>query len=523
MAGMLGQLGSQGAAGLSQANIDKLKASEREAKVKPLETSLSKWEEERTALGAIKSKVNEFLDAAKAFDLYSKENAFEQMSAQTEGSSATFKSIDGATVDPGNIDVFIKQLATRDVYQSSQIPDMNAMIHAETTPPTPPPEPTKPKEPANYSTYGFIDDSVEYKQYQDELAAYEAAVESYDARIEEYNQQMLEYNNFMAEKQLEFQTDPGVEPKLIIDTAGKAYEFKTYGKTYQELFDEMRAIDDIDVSLAKVTTDTSRIAIKSGESGTENALKITQNNVFLGLGPNDANAHVVEAQDMVANIDGIDYQYPTNTIEIKEGLMMTAVSAGKSSIHIERDDGTIMPAINNFVDKYNALVDELNTATIDPNSPINDRSNLRMIQSQVKSILMQGYGKNGENNLFVNGFGFDKQGKLSVDQTKLSSEITNNYGLIKEMFVGNSINMTQGMGTRMSEYLDSLDGYNGGLSLYESNLNHRKEVLEKEKEDAIEDLDRKYQDLANKYAAYSDVINKMETSFKGFQNMIRGG
>lgn len=523
MAGMLGQLGSQGAAGLSQANIDKLKASEKEAKVKPIENNLSKWEQESAALSNIKTKVSEFLEATKAFDLYSpQDNAFEQLSANTEGSSATFKSLDGATVDPGNTDVYIKQLATRDVYQSGQIFDMNSMIHPETTPPAAPELPKEPKEPDNYYSYGFINASDEYEQYQQELEAYNQEMESLESTQEEYKQRMLEYDQFMAEKRMEFQQDAGLAPKLVVDNGEQVYEFETYGKTYKELFDEMNSVEGLDVSLAKVTKDSNRIAIKSVETGTENALAISQNNLSLGFGPND-NSHVVVAQDMVANIDGIDYENSSNTMEIKPGLVMTAVSAGKSSINIDRDDGTIMPAIMNFVDKYNMLTEELNNATINPQSPINDRSSLRMIQSQVKDILMQNYGTNGENNLFVNGLGFDKQGKLNVDQSKLSMEISNNYGLIKEMFVGNKTTMTSGMGTRMSEYIDSLDGFGGGLSLYESNLNHRKEVLEKDKKQAMEQLDQKYEDLANKYAAYADVINKMETSFKGFQNMIRGG
>lgn len=520
MAGMLGQLGSQGASGLSQANIDKLKSAEREAKIKPIETNLAKWEQEKATVGSIKSKINDFLDSTKAFDLYSPDNnAFEQLSAQTEGSSATFKSLDGADVDPGNTEVFIKQLATRDVYQSAQIFDLNSMIHPEATPPEMPKEPQEPEAPDNYYTYGYVDGSADYEKYKADLAAYEEAMDSFDSTMDEYNQKMNEYNQFIAEKKMEFQTDPGLTPKLVIESGNNVYEFETYGKTYKELFDEMKRVEGLDVSLAKVTKDSNRIAIKSSEAGTEFALKITQNNVDLGLGEN---GHVVKAQDMVANIDGIDYQNSSNTMEIKPGLLMTAVSAGKSSINVERDDGTILPAIVNFAEKYNTLVDEINNATINPQSPINDKSTLRMIQTQMKDILMQSYGSDGQSNLFIYGLSFDKEGKLNVDQGKLSNEISTNYGLIKEMFVGNNVTMTQGMGTKMTEYIDSLDGYGGNLGLYESNLNHRKEVLEKDKKEALEQLDQKYEDLASKYAAYSDVINKMESSFKGFQNMIRG-
>ena len=120
------------------------------------------------------------------------------------------------------------------------------------------------------------------------------------------------------------------------------------------------------------------------------------------------------------------------------------------------------------------------------------------------------------------GFSFDKSGKLSVDSAKFSNELSANYDKIKKVFVGDKVSMTKGFGTQVSEYLDNLDSYDGVLSLYDNGLNHRKESMEKEKAQAIKSLDSKYKDLTTKYAAYTDIISKMETSFKGFQNMIRG-
>ena len=72
--------------------------------------------------------------------------------------------------------------------------------------------------------------------------------------------------------------------------------------------------------------------------------------------------------------------------------------------------------------------------------------------------------------------------------SSLSSQISTNYRDIKEMFVGDARTMTQGVGTKMTEYLDSLDGFDGALNLYDSSLNNRKENLEKEKENAARQL-----------------------------------
>ncbi len=531
--GMLG-LGTQGAAGLSQANIDKLKASERAAKVAPIENNLAKWEEEVGAVNSIKGKVSELLSSMRAFDLYSpRDNAFEQMAAQTQGTSANFEAMEGATVDPGNTNVEIKQVATKDVYQTKLISDIDALIHPETKPPEEPTKPEMPKEPeapdtAN-STYGIPNSQQAYdnyekalKQYKEDTKQYEADMEQYAVDMEAFKLEMMKHDKFMADKQTEFNMNLAMKPRMIISVGDQTHEFDTFGKTYRDLYEEMNAIEGLDVSIARVTRDESRIAIKSEGTGTENALTVSQNNVDMGFGPEDKNYHVVTARDMIVNVDGIDYQNSSNKIEVKEGLSMTAVEEGRASINVTRDDSAIIPAIDDFVNNYNALVEEINNNTTNPESPIRDRSNLRMMMSQIKDILMQGYGADGQNNLFVNGFSFDRFGKLTVDHAQLSGQISTNYRDIKEMFVGDPRNLTQGVGTKMTEFLDSLDGFDGALNLYDSSLNTRKESLEREKESAIDRLDQKYTDLAAQYAAYTDVISRMESSFQGFQNMIRG-
>lgn len=122
MSGILG-LGSEGSTSLSQDMIDELKVKESEARVTPFETSLEEIAEEEILIDEIESKVNELLETIKPFDLYVSggSTAFDEVSATTSGTSASFDAVDTTGLTEGTIYIDIQQLASKDVYQSNKI------------------------------------------------------------------------------------------------------------------------------------------------------------------------------------------------------------------------------------------------------------------------------------------------------------------------------------------------------------------------------------------------------------------
>jgi len=121
--GILG-LGSSGSNGLSQELIDKLKKTEGKAKVEVFDTKLEDWDKELEKIDEINVKINELLSAVNKFDLYkSGANAFEQVTASTNGTSALFDAVDVGGLLPGTNTVEIAKLAQKDVYQSNVLKD----------------------------------------------------------------------------------------------------------------------------------------------------------------------------------------------------------------------------------------------------------------------------------------------------------------------------------------------------------------------------------------------------------------
>lgn len=304
---------------------------------------------------------------------------------------------------------------------------------------------------------------------------------------------------------------------VIVD--GETYEFSTEGKTYEDLVEEMNYTTVMDVTLEQVSDSTYRMVVKSAASGESNALTITQSGLDLGL--EDADNHVLTAQNLNAQVDGIDYDLSSNKIALQNGLTITAVDEGDSSITLERDDSSIAEAIESIADKYNDLVDLVNSFTIgDEDDPavLSDSSTLRSIMSTIKETLLGSYGLDDEENLFKYGFSFDTDGYLTVDSSELADAIANNFDDLKELFVGYA--EKEGIGTILNEYVDSLDGIDGLLTTYQERLDERLDDLNDEYEEESDRLDEKYEQMASQFAAYTVIISEMETAFASMQAII---
>lgn len=437
--GILG-LGTSGSVDLSSELLTKLKTAESTSVLDPITAEKEDTQAEIDALDEIQTMVTEFLDLVKDLDLFtSGTNIFNEISATTTGTSASFDATDSSNLDPGTISVNVTQLAQKDVYQSNTISDITSTLDSGT---------------------------------------------------------------------------------ISITIGEETYDFSTEGKTYETLVSEMGNYPDLNVSLEQVGDSSYRMIIKSSESGTANAITISQSGVDLGL-EEEAN-HVLTAQNMKATVDGIDYDLSSNKLTMQSGLIIKMVEEGTSSITMERDDASIIESITSIADKYNDLVDLVNSYILgDEENPavISDSSTLKSMMSSIKNILFDSYGLNNEENLFKYGISFDSDGYMQVDETELSTALTDNYDDLKELFVGYA--EKEGIGTRLKTYLDSLDNLlDGLLTTYDDKLSTRLSTLTTDYETASEKLDEKYEQMASQFASYTVLITQMETAFSSLQSII---
>ncbi|XPV68978.1 MAG: flagellar filament capping protein FliD [Halarcobacter sp.] len=303
-----------------------------------------------------------------------------------------------------------------------------------------------------------------------------------------------------------------------------SYTIDTTGKTYQEIANEINTYSDLTASVEQVGDDSYRLVVKSADSGLENELKIT-GDASSALGyttdgtTEKAGSNVQPASNLEATVNGVAYDVSTNTITVDNGLKITAVSEGVSTISIENDTTTIEDAMQSFVDKYNEFVALVDTELYDPDSKVDDKSTLRTMMSSIKNYLFGSYGTDSDLSIFNFGFGVDKYGSLSLDSTEFNDAIKNNMADLKDLFLGKA--ESEGLGTQLKTYVDALDGFDGLLYQYQEHMVERQQDLEEEKTKAEEDLDNKYSLMSEQFAAYGAIITQFEAQFSGLRLMIQ--
>ena len=149
---------------------------------------------------------------------------------------------------------------------------------------------------------------------------------------------------------------------------------------------------------------------------------------------------------------------------------------------------------------------------------IQDKATLRTMMSQIKDKLFGNYGASSDLNMFEYGFSLDKSGFLSLNTTTFNTAVEDDFDNLKTLFIGTAAN--EGLGTQLKTFVDSLDGFDGLLTTYETNMTSRKESLQEELKKAEETLNNKYDQLADQFAAYGSIITQFEAQFSGLKLLI---
>lgn len=287
--------------------------------------------------------------------------------------------------------------------------------------------------------------------------------------------------------------------------------FTTAGDDYNSFIAKIDASGTFSASL-----DGDKLVVKR-EDGSD--LEVTSDDLNLGLANNN---HTLKAQNMLATVDGIDYDTSSNVIVVNGGLKITAVEVNEpgttSTISIQNDTSAIGTLLDDFVSKYNEFMELVNTELYSAESTMEDKSALRTVVQGIKETLFENYGSSDDLNVFNFGIEVDKTGYLSLDKAKFNEAVEDDIESLQSLFIGSA--EKEGAGTSLKEYLDSLDSLDGLLYGYETSMNTRKSTLEENKEEAQETLDNKYAQLSSQFAAYTAIITQFENQFSGLKMMI---
>jgi len=209
-----------------------------------------------------------------------------------------------------------------------------------------------------------------------------------------------------------------------------------------------------------------RLALSSSSQGANNSLKVSISgdaalNDLLGHDPAGTQnlSETVTAQNANFKLNGISVSKASNTAsDVIAGvtLNLNKVTTTPVSLVLARDTVAINTAINSFVKGYNDLANTLkNVSAYDAASKrgaiLQGDSTVRSLQTQLRGIIGSSVtGTGGDlTTLSSVGIEFQKDGTLSVNQSKLNSAMSNHFDQIAGLFasVGKSTDSLVGLST----------------------------------------------------------------------------
>ncbi len=197
-----------------------------------------------------------------------------------------------------------------------------------------------------------------------------------------------------------------------------------------------------------------RLVLTSNTTGIVNSMKITvTGDATLGsLLSEDPTATITQslsqttaAQNANLTVNGVAVSKTSNTVgDVVPGVTvnLAGTTAAPVTLSVASNVSSVSQAINGFVKAYNGVVQAIHSQTsYDPATKtaatLQGDISLSIIQSQMAALITSTAGSSttGFSNLTQIGIGFQKDGTLAVDATKLNNALSSNYQGVANLFM----------------------------------------------------------------------------------------
>ena len=264
------------------------------------------------------------------------------------------------------------------------------------------------------------------------------------------------------------------------------------------------------------------------DGSSSNALTLTTLDTTAGSDGNKIQA----AQNAILNVNGLAISNETNQIDaVVPGLKLDLmeVSASAVVLSVARDVSVAKAAITNLVDAYNTFEGVIKGLTA-PGSTTTDVGSLKTdaevkaIRSKMRSFLTADSTTPGntKRNMMEIGISLGKTGTFSVNQTTLSTALTNYYDDITKMFSANtddqatSSTANRGIGGDLVEQIAAYLAYDGVVKLRETSYAKTTSGLISDQKT----LDTKMTSVEARYTKQFSTMSKIMAEMKSTQEYL---
>ncbi|MBM7071516.1 flagellar filament capping protein FliD [Shewanella sp. 202IG2-18] len=280
--------------------------------------------------------------------------------------------------------------------------------------------------------------------------------------------------------------------------------------------------DNPGVQASLVRTGSSvELMMTSKDSGATNTLAITLDGASWGTTQRQA------PKDALFTINGVSITSDTNFVEnVIDGISIELDSihdSGESSvIKIEADSETAQMAVQEFVDAYNELQDQIQSLTrgrgsaatdseSDTVGSLNGDASIRMLEGRLKNTLFES-APSGQR-LSDIGIELDRYGKLTVDDAELSNALRDDASAVEALFTDDD-----GYIDKLEDVLDPFIEFNGFIDQRQSSLQARTDRVEQDMERFDAQMEQRYQLLLAQFTAAESAITQLSSASSLFTN-----
>ncbi|KAI3590815.1 Flagellar cap protein FliD [Cupriavidus sp. U2] len=259
------------------------------------------------------------------------------------------------------------------------------------------------------------------------------------------------------------------------------------------------------------------LVMTSTNTGAANSMRISSSSAdlqnLIGFDPAAMNAstattangvrQTVRATDATLTVNGIAVISASNTVkEAAQGVTMTLSQTGTTNLTVTSDTDSMKAAVNAFVSGYNNLQAAANQLTAfdtsaGTNSPLTGDSVLRNIQTRLRGLMNTPQSGGAYTMLSQIGVSFQKDGTMSVNDTKLSAALASNPGGVAQLFGGDGTK--GGIGRQIDSTISGFSDTNGMLKSAQDGINQ-----------TLKDLSAQY---ASEQSRINDTIANYRTQF----------
>ena len=245
-------------------------------------------------------------------------------------------------------------------------------------------------------------------------------------------------------------------------------------------------------------------------------------------------SQTTRGQSAKFTLDGIEMERNSNTpTDVVDGVTFTLKKADPTktiTLGLTNDTDKELSAVKDFVNQYNSVMSFLSEKMDvgDPSKSDNKTgalagdSTLISLQSKLQSTVLGGKSVDGVSASTL-GLSVDRNGTLSLDETKFKAQLAKNPNAVKDFFFVDTSSKysTEKTGTGYTaDFKAVLDRYTSTKSGSEGVISLRKSSYQSEIKDYNKQIERITEQIATKRARYVTMFTNLDTAIGNLQSQF---